>query len=84
MMNISDLLSILWERDGAIKDTPNVIKAENRLRGFMTQKGIAENEYDEYINRVAAEREEQGFVNGFRCAVGLLMDRGNIEGGIAV
>lgn len=74
MINISDLLSMIWENNGIIKDTPAVIEAEESLKRYMLSKGIPEYEYDEFTNTVATQHEEQGFVNGFRCAVGLLMD----------
>lgn len=82
MMNISDLLSILWENNGILKDTQAVIDAENSLKRFMVEKGIPEEEYDIFTNAVAMEREEQGFINGFRCAVGLLMDGFRKEGAV--
>lgn len=76
-MNKEMILSLHtnWmEKNGG--DTPEVHEASQKLERFL-KANIADShtalEANNLADYMACEQEEQGFVQGFRCAVALLM-----------
>ena len=75
--SIENLYYMLLSGNGSWNDSEEVKEAQSAIEEYLTEDVyiLVESE----VCRYGIACEKQGFVNGFRYAVSLLMDRGNYE-----
>ena len=73
--SIENLYSMLLSGNGTWNDSEEVKETQSAIEEYLTEDVyiLVESE----VCRYGLACEKQGFVNGFRHAVSLLMDRGN-------
>ena len=73
--SIENLYYMLLSGNGSWNDSEEVKEAQSAIEEYLTEDVyiLVESE----VCRYGLACEKQGFVNGFRYAVSLLMDRGN-------